>query len=98
MCSALYAQPQNILITNIGNPNEPSIFISSKDPSIIMAGSNTNKQFLSLDTGRTWVKSTLTSKYGVMGDPAIICDTAGNFYFLLLLLLLLPLPSMFHSL
>ncbi len=78
----LFAQPKNILITNTGNPNEPSIFINSKDPSIIMAGSNVDRLFLSLDTGRTWNSSVLTSDYGVWGDPAIICDTAGDFYFL----------------
>lgn len=78
----LFAQPKNILITDVGNPNEPSIFISPKDPSIIMAGCNINSVFISLDTGRTWNSSVLTSDYGVWGDPAIISDTAGDFYFL----------------
>ena len=80
--SNLFAQPKNILITDLDNPNEPSIFINSKDPSIIMAGSNINRLFISQDTGRTWVNTSLTSNYGVWGDPAIISDTAGDFYFL----------------
>ncbi len=78
----LFAQPENIMIGTQGSPEEPSIYINSLNPAIIMAGSNIDKLFISLDTGRTWLEDTLLSNSGVWGDPAIIDDTAGNFYFL----------------
>ncbi len=76
------AQPTNIMIGSLGQPEEPSIYINSVNPSIIMAGANIDKMYLSLDTGRTWALDTLESKSGVWGDPCIISDTAGDFYFL----------------
>jgi len=78
----VFAQPENIMIGNQGNPEEPSIFINTINPAIIMAGANINKVYLSTDTGRTWTENTLESNFGVWGDPCIISDTAGDFYFL----------------
>ncbi len=80
--TVLYSQPQNIMIGTIGNPVEPSIFINSNNPAIIMAGANIDKVYISTDTGRTWSFDTLKSNSGVMGDPCITSDTAGNFLFL----------------
>jgi len=77
----VFAQPENIMIGSDSSPNEPSIYINPKNPAIIMAGANTTKYYISQDTGRTWTYSNLTSNSGVMGDPAIITDTAGNFLF-----------------
>jgi hypothetical protein len=78
----LYSQPQNIMIGSLGEPEEPSIFINSKNPAIIMAGANIDKVYLSTDTGRTWSFDTLHSNSGVWGDPCITSDTAGDFLFL----------------
>jgi hypothetical protein len=78
----LWAQPQNIMISSINNPEEPSIYINPKNPALIMAGANINKVYLSQDTGRTWTMSYLNSNSGVWGDPCISADTAGNFLFL----------------
>jgi len=78
----VFGQPRNIMIGNQGNPEEPSIFINTINPAIIMAGANINKMYLSADTGRTWVEDTMYSNSGVWGDPCIISDTAGDFYFL----------------
>lgn len=78
----LFAQPKNIMISDIYNPEEPSIYINPKNPALIMAGANIRSSYLSLDTGRTWTRTTLTSNYGVWGDPCISADTAGNFLFL----------------
>lgn len=79
---SLFAQPQNIMIGDSINPEEPSIFINPKNPALIMAGANISKMYLSQDTGRTWTMTKLTSNYGVWGDPCISADTAGNFLFL----------------
>jgi Secretion system C-terminal sorting domain len=77
----LLAQHTNITITNTGTPDEPSIYFNPKEPKYVVAGSNLNKVFYSSDTGRTWTTNTLTSTYGVWGDPVIVCDTTGAFYY-----------------
>lgn len=46
-----------------------------------MAGANLDNLFLSLDSGKTWQVSKLTSEYVVWGDPCVIADTAGDFLF-----------------
>lgn len=72
---------QNIQITNTGNPNEPAIMMDPDNPDILVAGSNLNFYYTSNDGGNTWVANTLTSSFGVWGDPVIDVDTSGNFYF-----------------
>jgi Secretion system C-terminal sorting domain len=76
-----FAQYQNILITNTGSPNEPTICINPKNTNQLAAGSNLNFYFYSTNGGFNWNKATLTSTYSVWGDPSIIADTAGNFYY-----------------
>ncbi|MEO6694489.1 MAG: T9SS type A sorting domain-containing protein [Ignavibacteria bacterium] len=76
-----FAQYQNILITNTGSPNEPSICINPKNTNQLVAGSNLNFVYYSSNAGYNWSKSVLTSSYSVWGDPSIIADTAGNFYY-----------------
>lgn len=79
---SLMAQHQNILISDQNNPNEPSIFINKKNTNEIVGGSNLSNVYKSIDGGLTWSNSTMSSSYGVWGDPVISADTAGNFYFL----------------
>lgn len=76
-----YSIAQNILISNYNNPNETSIIIDPKNPNILIAGANMRYCYLSNDTGHTWTRKTLTSNYGVWGDPVIAVDTASNFYY-----------------
>ena len=78
----VFAQHNNVLISNALNPEEPSIMISSKNPKYIVAGANIRSVYYSSDTGRTWSSQTLSSPvFGVYGDPAILCDTNGKFYY-----------------
>lgn len=72
---------QNVLISNNNAPNEPSIKIDPKNTNILVAGTNLNNQYRSLDGGLTWTENQMTSTYGVWGDPVIDVDTNGNFYF-----------------
>ena len=72
---------QNVIIDNIGSPNEPSIAINPNNTNQLVAGSNINNVYRSNDGGLTWSKSTLSSTYGVWGDPAIIADNNNTFYF-----------------
>lgn len=73
---------QNILISDINDPNEPSIKIDPKNTDILVAGTNLNNQYRSNDGGLTWTRTTMTSTYGVWGDPVIEVDTNSDFYFL----------------
>lgn len=75
------AQHLNVMISDDDNPEEPSIMINPKNPDQIVAGSNINHCYISEDGGITWDHTALTSSYGVWGDPCIITDTTGAFYF-----------------
>ena len=81
----LFAQAnyaQNIMISDEYHPNEPSIIINPKNPAQILAASNINNYYFSQDTGKTWTTNKLTSpELGVWGDPALLVDTLGDFYF-----------------
>jgi hypothetical protein len=79
--SGLQAQYPNVLIGNENDPNEPSICINPKNPDQMVAGANTDSYYYSSDGGLTWTSGILTSGYGVWGDPVVISDTAGHFYF-----------------
>lgn len=72
---------QNVMISNTNNPSEPSIAINPNNTNQLIAGANINSVYKSNDGGATWTRNTLTSTYGVWGDPAIICDNTNNFYF-----------------
>ncbi len=77
----LSAQYPNVLISQTNSPEEPCICIDPKNPQQIVAGANIDNYYYSSDGGQTWTWGTLTSQYGVWGDPVIIVDTAGAFYF-----------------
>ena len=79
----VFGQYQNILISNQYSPNEPSISMNLKNIDLLMAGANLNSYYYSTDGGHNWTRETLTSdENGVYGDPCIIVDTAGAFYYL----------------
>jgi hypothetical protein len=79
--AGLQAQYPNILIGTENEPNEPAICINPKNPFQMVAGSNTANYHYSSDGGVTWVSGVLSSSLGVWGDPVVIADTSGNFYF-----------------
>jgi hypothetical protein len=76
------AQHQNILISTTASPNEPSIIINPKNTSQLYAGANIASYYYSTDAGYTWQEGTLVSlQNGVWGDPVLLCDATGAFYF-----------------
>ena len=76
------AQFQNVMIGDEHFPEEPSIIINPKNPDQLVAGSNLDNYYVSDDGGYSWTSGRLYSQqYGVYGDPCIIVDTAGSFYF-----------------
>ncbi len=76
-----YAQHPNVLLGTQSSPNEPSIAIDPTQPQYLIAASNINNYYLSSDTGATWTHYYQNSAYGVWGDPILIADTTGSFYY-----------------
>lgn len=62
-------------------PCEPSIAINLKNTDNLVAGVILDRIIATTDGGKTWTDKTVTSPLGVYGDPAVISDTKGNFYF-----------------
>lgn len=60
---------------------EPSIAIDPSNPSIMAAGTVLSDYYYSTDGGKTWTSKTLTSKYGVYGDPVLTFDSKGSVYY-----------------
>ena len=79
---------QNIEITKDWNSKssfrvcEPSIAINPLNTNEIAAGSILNNYHFSKDGGKTWTNRSLTSPFGVWGDPVLTFDRSGKvFYF-----------------
>ena len=86
--AVLHAQraPDNVMIysgeTDAYQPCEPSIAISPSNPDILVAGSVLDNVHRSTDGGWTWKTETLTSRFGVFGDPCVVASPKGDFYYL----------------
>jgi hypothetical protein len=76
-----FSQFKNIKIGDENDPEEVSISVNPKKLNEVVAGANIDNAYFSSDTGKTWRHQIITSTYGVWGDPCIIADTLGNFYF-----------------
>jgi len=79
--SPSWPQFPNVFISVLNFPNEPSVCISPKSPNIMVAGANIKAVYYSSDYGFTWTVAEMTSSFGVYGDPCIVADSAGNFYY-----------------
>jgi len=81
---SLFGQVKNIVLDATGQgraPAEPSIAINPTDINNIVAGAILDKVYVTKDGGVTWSTQQLSSPYGVWGDPVIITDEKGNFYY-----------------
>ena len=78
---------ENVRISSVENgvgqgPCEPSISVSPKNPQNLAAGAILNRYYWSNDGGHTWKSDKLVSKSsGVYGDPVLIADWKGNFFY-----------------
>lgn len=81
-----YAQFKNIKIyENSAYPLgtcEPSIVVNPTNPANVIAGSILDRFYVSLDSGKTWSESQLSSKSGVYGDPCLVADKENHVYYL----------------
>ena len=84
--SIIQSNYQNIKIAKgsayTTGPCEPAIAINPKNPKNIVAGSVLDNYHFSNDGGLTWETKRLTSNLGVYGDPCIVTDRDGIFYYL----------------
>lgn len=62
-------------------PCEPSIAVNPKNIRNIVAGAILDRVYHSNDGGKTWQSEKLKSSHGVFGDPVIIADWKGDFYY-----------------
>jgi len=75
-------------------PCQPTIFINPKSPNLIVSSfvnemkmqtsdtrTKQNRIYISKDFGKTWSTRKIKSKYGDFGDPCIIADNSGYFYY-----------------
>jgi hypothetical protein len=60
---------------------EPSISINPRDTKNIVAASLLDNVYYTKDGGLTWQKSKLQSPWGVYGDPSLVVDGKGTFYY-----------------
>jgi hypothetical protein len=78
------AQNSEVQVNNLSNtyyPNEPSVCINKADTNMVIGGANINNHYVSSDGGITWENKTISSSYGVWGDPVLHSDIDGHIYF-----------------
>lgn len=73
---------KNVLIGSENSPNETSIAFNPFDINNMVVGANIDNYYFTLDGGLTWQERTMTSSYGVWGDPCVLADTKGSFYYI----------------
>ncbi len=82
--SFVYGQFKNVRIDNpniVSSPEEVTIAINPIAPQIIAAASNLNYFYISSDSGKKWISKTMSSEFGVWGDPSVIFDGNGYIYY-----------------
>jgi len=62
-------------------PSEPSVAINKYDIDNIVVAAAIDKYYVTFDGGETWTNEKITSTYGVWGDPVMINDMKGHFYY-----------------
>lgn len=90
ICIEGFSQHKNVQIggsTRKHDPNETCVAINPANTQEMVVGANMNNFYYSNDGGLTWTHGTLTSSYGVYGDPCVVVDGQGRFYYFHL-----PLP------
>lgn len=79
--AGIFISAQQNVVIHSGTPTEPTIAIHPTNPNIITAAANINNYYYSTNGGLNWTRKTLTSTFGVWGDPVMIFDKLGNLFF-----------------
>lgn len=83
--TSVFSQYKNLKIDEQSDSSgfvcEPAIAINPRYPNNIVAASVLNNVYYTKDAGKTWKKTKITSPHGVYGDPVLIADEKGNFYY-----------------
>jgi len=61
---------------------EPSVAVNPKDPEQIVIGATPDKVFYTDNGGESWSSSVIKSSIGVAGNPVVLADRKGKFYYL----------------
>jgi hypothetical protein len=69
------------MISNENDPSEVTIAINPTDHNNIVAASNIENYYYSFDGGLSWQLRKAASEFGVWGDPCIVADSRGYFYY-----------------
>jgi hypothetical protein len=83
LSASAVAQPVNVRVNSPAStdPEEVTIAINPVNPQNLLAGANLRYYYFSTDGGISWTQGTLTSAYGVWGDPCVIYDAQGKAYY-----------------
>lgn len=79
--SAAQSLYRNVKISDENDPSEVTIAINPTDHNNMVAASNIENYYYSFDGGLSWQSRRSASAYGVWGDPCIVADTRGYFYY-----------------
>jgi hypothetical protein len=80
--SVVFAQYPNVIVGDQSTPEEPAICIDPANTQRLVAGANIQSFYYSDNGGLAWAGGQLNSNaHGVWGDPCIVVDTRGYFYF-----------------
>lgn len=60
---------------------EPNIYVNRQNPKQIVAGTVLNDYYTSKNGGKNWKSAIIKSPYGVNGDPVLMADDKGRFYY-----------------
>lgn len=62
-------------------PEEPCYAIHPTQPEVHVVGTNIRNIYVSGNAGKSWKAVEVSSPHGVFGDPCLVADSAGRFYF-----------------
>ncbi|MGY6563005.1 MAG: sialidase family protein [Luteibaculaceae bacterium] len=79
--STTYAQHPNVTVIQGKGACEPSVYINPTNLSNVVVGAVLNHVAQSSDRGQSWFSQEVKSTYGVWGDPVMVADTLGHFYY-----------------
>jgi hypothetical protein len=86
LCSkAILSQYQNVQIgaeINQYEPQELSVILNPLNTNEILVGANQDNYYYSTNSGMSWQHNVISSSFGVVGDPCVLVDNNGNYFYI----------------